>query len=205
MNSLPRLILILTAILACSSLVLAQRSEASNNRIAPELDPNSWKEFSSREGRFSARFPGVPTKTSFSVDTASGKLDTYSFVLLTSTEYRIAYTDFPVDLESQDEKLLLDGARDGGISEVKGKLLEEKDISLDGHAGRFFKAELPSGRVARVRVYLVGNRLYQLLTIAPENSSSPNDIRLNETNTAKFFDSFKLMKIVGIITYNFLL
>src|SRR5687768_12388519 len=97
-----------------------------------------WKEFSSQECRCSAQYPGSPQPKTQSMQTKVGTLEAKMFMLEMPTAfYAMAYVDYPKDAASKkppDE--LLDGARDGAVGNVKGKLASETKISMNGYPGR---------------------------------------------------------------------
>ncbi|MBI5818981.1 MAG: hypothetical protein HZA88_08325 [Verrucomicrobia bacterium] len=67
-------------------------------------------------------------------------------------------------------------------------LRSEKEITLDGHPGLEFIVNDPQNNsVILVNVYVVGNRLYQLMAGVPRGSE-------NSTSVLKFFYTFRLIK-----------
>jgi hypothetical protein len=82
---------------------------------------------------------------------------------------------------------VLQGAQDGAVSNSKSRLVTDQPVTLNGHPGREYKMESQDGKYAATgRVYLVANRLYQLLVVAPEDKPQPE-------NVAKFLESFTLL------------
>jgi TonB family protein len=66
------------------------------------------------------------------------------------------------------------------------------DISIDGHPGRLLRERLPNGNILKAKMYLVGQRLYQIAVTIPKPDSSPDMGRAYEKFADKFLDSFKL-------------
>jgi hypothetical protein len=150
----------------------------------------TWKEFSSSEGRFSVLMPGTPSEKTSKVNTEVGPVDMFSFrVTQEDSGYDVNYNDYPdAVVEASDAGSMLDGARDGIVSSLQGKLLTEFIISLDGYPGRDIRVEGPDGEhTVRTRLYLVDNRLYQLTVVTPKEDSFSKDV-------AKFLDSFELLE-----------
>jgi hypothetical protein len=153
-----------------------------------------WKPFKSAEGGFSLMLPEEPTSQTQAVDTAAGKVDTYIFMSSQGNNvYGISYNDFPAAAVQQSAdgiKAMLEASRDGAARNVKGKVVNSKAVTLDGHPGIDFVAELPvgdalpAGATYHGRTFLVGNRLYQLLTIATDKGQ--------DEIVAAFLESFKL-------------
>jgi hypothetical protein len=175
------------AILACLAIFLlrSQSTSPTDQPITPtEIE---WQEFT-EEGRFSVTVPRALIKTMQKEETQIGEIDIHMFTTeYAGIEYGVGYNDYPPDLIG-DPQLRLDGARDGILANVNGKLLSEQPISIDDHPGRELTAEATENSrtiIAKVRIYLVENTLYQVLAVAPKDLSSSPDI-------AKFMDSFKL-------------
>src|SRR5262245_57304107 len=84
----------------------------------------SWKEFSSIDGRFKVALPGDPTETSTTIESSLGKIQRHRFSLMTdSGSFFISYSDLPVRLIEPDEvKKFLDHANKSEVASSKGKL-----------------------------------------------------------------------------------
>ena len=151
-----------------------------------------WREFAPEEGRFSILVPRTPRKTTETTETQIGTIDTHLFIVTHGDfTYLMVYNDFPRRLiSSSDSRVMLDGARDGAVESLSGRLLSEHSISINGYPGRELRIKVSDGpytSIAQVRIYLVGNRLYQIYAIAPETRASSPDM-------TKFLDSFKLLR-----------
>ena len=179
--------IIVVAILAILAIFLlrAQLTAPTDQPSTPtEIE---WQEFT-EAGRFSVTVPHALTKTMQEEETQIGKIYIHMFTTeYAGIEYGVGYNDYPPDLIF-DPQLVLDGARDGIVATVNGKLLGEQPISIDDYPGRELTIEATENSrtiIAQARIYLVKNTLYQILTVAPEEHSSSPDI-------AKFMDSFNL-------------
>jgi hypothetical protein len=149
-----------------------------------------WVVVSPGDGASSISMPGSPKEATQKVNTPAGDIDVHTFIFEQSeVAYSIIYSDFPDALiASRDTEKMLDGARDGAISSVKGTLTAETKITLAEFPGRELKIEAPDGKHTVVsRVYLVKNRLYQVAVATPKDASVGDDV-------AKFFSSFKLLR-----------
>jgi len=149
-----------------------------------------WVEFTSPDGSFSASFPETPEEQTQSIDTAAGPITLHGFTVDRGyIAYAVMYSDFPSDLIQQgDPDLLLDGGVDGAVTNVQGNLVSKTTISLDGHPGREFTIESDAQQVTvKGRIFLVDNRLYQVIVVIAEGGSF-------ESETAKFLDSFTLVR-----------
>ncbi len=147
------------------------------------------KDFTSKTGKFSARFPGKPKEQDIAAAGASGKSVTLE---VNGNTYSVTYADLPAAAAAvlnMPELLdqVLDGTRDAAVTQMKGKLLDSSKIKLDGNAGREFKVELPEKKVMQNRMYLVGTRVYQVMVVGSKDFVAGDD-------AAKFLKSFTLTK-----------
>ena len=148
----------------------------------------TWKEFSSSEGSFSILMPGEPTEQTKTVNTKAGAIDLHLFIFQQkNVAYFVSYVEYQEELvQANNAEKLLDGARDGAVSNVQGKLLNEVSISLEKYPGREIRIQVPDGKhTIQTRMYLVKNRLYQVMIVTPKEDSFSKDV-------TKFLDSFKL-------------
>ena len=159
--------------------------EAASKLLDP--GPLVWSEFRSEEGRFSVLLPEKPTSQASTLEMSQGRFEQHVFIAshlpLICT---ITYADFPKQsLVANDVDGLFDGVRDEVIKGVGGKFASENKLLLDGYAGREIKVHMFRGEL-RLRLYLVGDRLYILSLFNVEKAFASDE----EPN--KFFASFKL-------------
>ena len=189
-----RLLLIL---LVCVMPCFAQSGKSSDAAPPPpalESDPKAWEEFWSAEGRFAVLLPATMTGTVHPIETKFGKADLHLFsARIFVAVYNVMYIDFQQSVEEMGRvKELLNDGRDGGVKNVNGQLLEEKDITIDKHVGRFVKVRAANGNIVRSRMYVVKNRLYAV-TITMREDGAPDAIApFHEEAAAKYLGSFKL-------------
>lgn len=157
------------------------------------VGPAPWRKFSSDVGRFNVLMPVAPKVSSREAESPAGKLTLHVFDASSGLGYfAVTYADYPgAARDAAHAEQVLDGVRTGVLRGVKGELLSEKKISIKGHPGREFKA---SGKVQGFdvvftwRIYLVGQRLYQLAVGTQAKDSEHADI-------AKFLTSFELTPV----------
>jgi hypothetical protein len=164
--------------------------------LAIENSPDAWKVYSSTRGRFSIMFPGTPVEADKSYDTPNGRMDARDYVVITSAEYTVFYTDFAIDLEQGSDELnkMLDQMRDRVVADFKAKVIVEIVISIEGHPGSMMKLAAPDGSITRAKSYAVGKRLYQIMVTTSKALQSPDKGWFDELFASRFFDSFKLAK-----------
>ncbi|HEX5884641.1 MAG TPA: hypothetical protein VFY67_08840 [Pyrinomonadaceae bacterium] len=157
------------------------------------------KEYVSTDGRFKVLFPAKPNEIHETIDSPMGKVPFHMLICpFTSTvSYHVFYMDYPIDLEQAGlVKKALDSARQGSLSRIAKEdphIVEESDISIDGHAGRFLRIELKGDAVARMRYFVVGNRVYVVGLGSPkQNPKVVEPANDYETIATRFMDSFKI-------------
>ena len=160
-------------------------AEEINKLLTP--GPPVWTEFRSEEGRFSVSMPEKPVSQTSTFELPQGRLEEHVFTAVhPPIMSMISYTDFPRQyLVNYDADGLFDNVRDQFIKEVGGKVASEKPLTLDGHHGREMKIQMFRGEV-RLRVFLVGDRLYLLSLMNMEKPFASDE------EPDKFFASFKL-------------
>lgn len=155
-------------------------------KSAPTLEA-----FTSETGGFAISTPVSLEASQQSVNTEAGSIDIQTYVAEDrDAVYVVAYSDYPPDLVAQnDPTTLLDGSRDGAVSNVGGTLINEDTIDLEGNPGRslIIDTQTETGEAATVhaRLYLVDNRLYQVLVVVPQTAAE-------QVNVSTFLDSFTL-------------
>ncbi len=163
---------------------------------APALadDPSPRrKPFTSKDGGFSVVMPASPTRKELSVPTPLGPIELQMYIVeQDGVAYFASYADYPEDyVAKNDPQQMLDGAQSGAIGNVKGELVSDSKIELDGNPGREFEFDFPKvggpipGGGGKARVYLVKNRLYQLQVLGKKE-------QVDDPSADRYLDSFKL-------------
>jgi hypothetical protein len=173
------------AILMRMSIVLL--SVALGAALACADTQPEWKEFASKEGRFKVLMPGTPKQDKAETESDFGKGVLFMNVLQAGKAmYGANYSDFPVEIKKAPIKQVFDSSRDGAVANMEGKLASEKDIKLGEYPGREIRIDVAGGkRLFRVRVFLVEQRLYQVVIFGTPEAATSKE-------ADKFLDSFKL-------------
>ena len=156
------------------------------NSLIPAPTAAEWKEFKSPEGGFFITMPGEPERSKQTVKTAAGDMDMYIYMLESrSGAYGVIYSEFPSLYLQQPNaaERLLDGGHDGAVAQMKGKLLDEKSITIGRHPGRELHIECAQGTIV-MRIFLINTRLYQVMAVLPKGQAISDD-------TMKFLESFR--------------
>ncbi len=137
--------------------------------------------------------PGTPTEARLVQDTSMGRLFITTFRVYTKNGgYVVSYNDYPhFSADRAEDGRILAGVRDGSIGNINGRLVTQSIISLNGHPGLEYVAEFKLRNAAdstvKSRIYLIGNRLYQLSVIGLKGE-------LSLAQQKKFLNSFKLLR-----------
>ena len=183
---------------------LLSGSAIAQNPTAPvkEMNPNSWKDFTSKKGQFTVSLPGRPEHQDLSHKTEVGPIESHCFVLDTDfASYFIAYTELPPGSNptTEENKAKLDENRNQPATDGS-RLISETEVSIGGTMGKESLVE-KKDLISRSRYVYIKDRLYQLIITAPrtvvfhngKTSANPVDrSELFEKVSATFFDSFKL-------------
>lgn len=136
--------------------------------------------------------PTEPTYATTPTQTALGNIESHMASIndtANNTFFAVMWSDYPASaMASTTPEHVLDGARDGAVANVKGKLLAEKKITANGYPGREVRlASTDNSFVAIDRMYIVKNRLYQAMVVWPTTSE-------DVPTTRKFLESFTFTK-----------
>ncbi len=152
------------------------------------------QEYRSLDGRYRVTLSGTPKLQEQTVPTAVGPVvekiagtEDWS-----GTARVVLYADFPaalVHLGNRDA--ILEGACHGWATTAQMSIQSKTTFSISGHSGRDLTFEsLPGAKIGnatgRTRVFLVGNRLYQVIIAGPKG-------RLDAATMDSFLNSFALL------------
>jgi hypothetical protein len=143
--------------------------------------PAGFETFTPKSGGFTVLLPGTPKE-----QTNRNGMHLY-VVDKGKSAYLASYLDVPALAKADEEtqkKALVNG-RKAAETNLKGKLVSEKSITLDKkYPGLEYLIDTPRGYY-RSRTYLVKGRLYQVVVVAPQEEATSKA-------TDELLDSFKL-------------
>ena len=152
----------------------------------PAQAPADWVKFSPEGSPFTVLMPTQPEETKKTEQSPNGPYTTYLY--MSRTPERDLYLVGWVDYDPQFKfgvQAELEANRDNFVKSVKATLLGTTPVKLGTHPGIEFKAEIPGRADIVSRVYIVGRRPYQLITVTPLGRDAAAD-------RARFFSSFRL-------------
>ena len=143
-------------------------------------------------------FPEKPATTVQTVKAAAGDMavETAMYKGIREKDDNLVYGFFsfvyPDSLFTSDNEQLLPkffrNSIDSAVNRVKGKLLTEKEILMDGYPGREVRVDYGGGMaILHITVYLVWNRVMMIQTIAPSDKD-------NNPSAVRFHSSLKIRK-----------
>lgn len=155
-----------------------------------------WISYSAPDGSFTVRLPDEPVMESQTTSTEAGDIEIAMYMVEGDDHaWVLSHNGFPdaiaeVIASGDDATIqsLLDGGRDGAVSNVGGTLQDEKRITVDGFPGREFTFEASASGQAitgTARAILANGRMYQLLNLTTDAGADPAIVQA-------FFDSFQL-------------
>ncbi len=159
---------------------------------------DKWYQFESTPFGFKVEFPAKPIEKTKPITTAAGDVTLNMFEYIVPKDkqdlnlvYMATYIEYPGDIDGNDkekQKALCRKAVDDATARLKGKILKENLITIDGYEGVEARIEYKEGtEVLKMRMYLVKNKMYMLETmtkIAKDNNKS----------ILRFMNSFHLVK-----------
>ena len=148
---------------------------------------SEWKQFSPAGGGFSVLLPSDPTlEVQKAADGSEPKVYRLYPFLSNVRGMAVGFADQPKGAAGQRPATkILDESRDVSVVDLKGKLVSETPITLQGYPGRELTVSVPNNYMVRMRIYVVGQRKYSLMIVAlAKNIDSPE--------ARKFFESFQI-------------
>ena len=128
--------------------------------------------FVSKAGKFSVALPAKPSEKSRKIKVGDREQDLHVFsVEQKDRAYVVTYIDYPKGTIGDDKDKFLAGVVERNVGLLKGKVAAEEKITLGKakHPGRDVRVDLPDKKqLYRARVFLVGDRVYQIVVLGPE-------------------------------------
>jgi hypothetical protein len=142
--------------------------------------PAGWSEYVSNAGGYRTAFPVKPTEQTENVGPIKIVL-AIADMKAQGRAFITGYSDLPAGAIDPDTGL--DGAIKGMAK--TGTLTGSSKISLSGNPGREATIDVRGGIKQKVRVYIAGNRLYQIVaTWSPAKGDATSDVQT-------FLDAFR--------------
>ncbi|SRR6266481_191844 len=146
---------------------------------------SEWKEYTYAADSFAVTAPAKPESQNQSVDTAVGQVQAHNYFITLgdNTGVLISVTDFGKD-KAISPRQVLQGAKNGSLKSINGKLISEKEISLQNYTGLEFEMEAAAYR-AWACYYIVEGKLVAVMSVAPLGKPFASQ-------TGRLFESLRL-------------
>jgi hypothetical protein len=161
----------------------------------------SWQELTSPEGGFRVLMRGDPLVEKQDLQTPIGKITGHWYSTThQDSVFGVGYADYPVEfVRNMPQRELFTTLRETWVKRISGKLQGGgTDISLESHPSmEYIASGTFNGKDAylRGRLYLVGNRIFQVVVFGNKESLPLSDVN-------KFVSSFKLSPVRGVDSIN---
>lgn len=153
---------------------------------AAGLGAQDEKKFSSKEGRFAAKFPGEPKTVK---QKASG-LDMFiTIVEKGKSGFAVIVADLPEIALKVGADKVLEGGETGMIANTKAKLTKSKEVKLKSNGKEYPAREIlaeKDDQHFRVTLILAETRLYQVLVVGEKDV-------VNGKDADEFVKSFEIV------------
>ncbi len=151
----------------------------------PAAPAPEWKTYTYPADGFSISSPSAPDQQKRNVPTDAGSFELRSYVIeVGQAALFVGVCDYGSAVANREPGAVLQGAKNGAISNVSGRLVSEKKVTLGVYPGLEFEADNDTMHFS-ARIYLVGTTLYQTLIASPLANPYPD--------TTRFLDSFQLI------------
>lgn len=148
-----------------------------------------WKSYSFPADGFSASYPSEPELQKRDVPTDAGPFELRSYLAqVAPVALFIGVCDYGAQAAGKDPDTMLQGAKNGALTNSKSHLVSEKKITLGIYPGLAFESDSDTAHFS-ARIYMVGTVLYQTLVVSPLDKPY--------ADTQRFLDSFQLIARVS--------
>ncbi|HEX8844162.1 MAG TPA: hypothetical protein VF791_05940 [Pyrinomonadaceae bacterium] len=164
-------------------------STSTTTTTTSSASSQSWQPLTGDQ--FSVSMPGTPMKSDQTEPSPAGPIQIHLYTVSQGYEgYIVGYSEYPdLVFSSGNNDVLLNGARDGAIQNVNGKILNERNITLSGYPGREITGNAPSQNISfTARLFIAKPRMYMLMY-----TQYGVDKPLSEDGR-RFLDSFQITK-----------
>jgi hypothetical protein len=166
--------------------------QAPSQPTASAPAAGEWKDFTSKEGGFAVAFPSNPKEMKVSQKTPLGNLEVNIIGVDLpggAGSYAVMYHELPEALAKQPggPDLILETIPQQVKANAPGATVtgDIKKITQDGFSGREVNLEIPGKGTGLIRVYLIQNRICQVMVSGSKEVVSSKDAQ-------RFLDSFRI-------------
>jgi hypothetical protein len=172
--------------------------------VSAEAQESPWVTMTSEEGNFEVAFPGSPRTVSRTADVPGmGQIQIHNFLAQVEggcVTYNASYSDYPEGtVTDENRESLVDQIAAAGIQAINGQAEGIQRSEFHGFPAREVRANVSMKGLdgtAENYIYLINNRVYQLLIIAAKDTPA----RVEDKQ--RFLSSFKLLAVPLVAAAN---
>lgn len=182
------------ATIACvTSPPVKAQNPPSSTASAKDYSPNTWNEYFFPAAHFRIRFPEKPQETI----RTEGPHQVHSLQYKGVIVYRITYVDYKGRIDDpQKVKETLRTIKSAALDAIRDRdvrVLAEREVDVDGHAGVFVHMQVRATEIHRVQWVIAGSRLYIISVEARKESSEQVEVKDDfEKVATEFIRSFHI-------------
>jgi hypothetical protein len=154
------------------------------------LPDASWQTLRSIEGRFEVLMPGCPAEETETIQIGAAPHVIHKFLLFRDNKrelFMVWYMDFQEGMAQQvGSGKLLEVMAASVARDAEGTLQEQCRIMQQGVAGLEVRVVVPAAGIIRARVFVCGNRHYQVSAAMPTAKADVEEVQ-------QFLESFRIV------------
>jgi hypothetical protein len=146
-----------------------------------EARAQQWAVYQPEGIGYSVELPGEWKIETEDMNTKAGTVKLYTAGLgAPGRWYASAYCSYPEKfVHAATVTSVLDGAQNGAVENMKGKLRNETRIIISNLPGRHFIVDAPGNLVTVANIFMIGNTLVQAIVVGPQGIElEPDTIRV---------------------------
>jgi hypothetical protein len=155
------------------------------------MDVPDWKRVAPDGAGFAVYMPDEPKEEKQQIRSGGGTLELTKHVVSLDDDgaYVVMYSDLPAGRTAEADRLF-QAARDRVVQSLRGELLGDSRVQLGDLAGREIQVQAARGILIRQRMFVSGNRLYQVIAAGPRMFTNSPDV-------GNYLRSFRLVSGEG--------
>ena len=146
-----------------------------------------WQTYTALDRSFSIELPDKPSEETTQIPTEDGGTAVVHLVSVKPNKHSVfscAYTNRDTPEEKTADRIL-HSALEGSMRKIQGKVVSQKEITVQGNPGLEIRASARNNSTVDARLIVVGSRLYMIMIVDTEQSNDDKAVR-------RVFQSFKL-------------
>jgi len=159
-----------------------QKSAPSSSPLVTQggsqpVDIPDWTKVTPVGGGFAVFMPEEPAEKKQKVTAGNDQIELTQYVVSPDDHgaYVVMYSKLPRDRNPNDE-IVLRSARQRVVDRLGGELINESDVMAGDHSGREIQVKTPGGSILRERMFINGDRFYQVIAAGSRDFVSSTEV-----------------------------